>query len=113
MYYDIDGIPISVNEWGRLHSDDKYVRVERTTIMDGADPAVVWEVSTVWLGIDHSFDDHGPPVIFETMVFAEGSSADEACERYNTLAMAKIGHHAMVATVAATATDPIVMSPEM
>ena len=112
MWYDIDGIPISIKEWGRLHADEKYVRVAVTTIMDGADPAVVWEVSTVWLGLDHSFDDHGPPLIFETMVFGEGSSTDEACVRYSTLFDAKLGHHAMAATVAASVTDPIVMSPE-
>jgi hypothetical protein len=28
-------------------------------------------VSTVFLGIDHGFDPDGPPILFETMVFAE------------------------------------------
>ena len=65
-------------------------------------------MSTVWLGIDHAWGG-GPPVIFETMVFAEGSSLDEDCHRYCTEAEAKQGHTASVATVAATLVDPIVM----
>jgi hypothetical protein len=34
-----------------------------------------YEVSTVFLGLDHSFDD-GPPELFETMVFWKGSEND-------------------------------------
>lgn len=26
-------------------------------------------VSTVYLGLDHNFSDHGPPIIWETMIF--------------------------------------------
>jgi hypothetical protein len=29
-----------------------------------------WYVSTVFLGLDHNFGSKGPPVLFETMVFA-------------------------------------------
>ena len=47
-------------------------------------------VSTVFLGLDHSFSDHGPPVLFETMVFVNGSSVD--CERYSTWDEAETGH---------------------
>jgi hypothetical protein len=47
-------------------------------------------VSTVFLGLDHSFSDHGPPVLFETMVFVNGSGSD--CERYCTWDEAEAGH---------------------
>ena len=44
-------------------------QVRRTQIRKGV------EVSTVFLGHDHNFGDHGPPVLFETMIF--GGSKDE------------------------------------
>jgi hypothetical protein len=37
------------------------------------------QVSTVFLGIDHSFSEDGPPVLFETMVF--GGTLDGEQER--------------------------------
>lgn len=37
------------------------------------------QVSTVFLGLDHSFSDEGPPVLWETMVF--GGPMDEHQER--------------------------------
>jgi len=48
-------------------------------------------VSTVFLGIDHSFDD-GPPLIFETMVF--GGPLNEMQWRYPTYHAALEGHAA-------------------
>lgn len=49
-------------------------------------------VSTVFLGIDHSFTWHyKAPVVFETMIF--GLSDDEEYqERYCTWAEAEVGH---------------------
>jgi hypothetical protein len=35
-----------------------------------------FEVSTVFLGIDHNFRMDGPPMIFETMTFLEGMRED-------------------------------------
>lgn len=55
-------------------------------------------VSTVFLGLDRGFD--GPPVLFETMVFArssEGECIDEIIQRYCTLEEARIGHEKIVA----------------
>lgn len=40
-------------------------------------------VSTVFLGLDHQFGD-GPPLLFETMVFAGGEPDDMWCERCST-----------------------------
>ena len=58
-------------------------------------------VSTVFLGIDHAFSE-GPPVLFETMVFAtsdwekKAALPDEDCDRYQTFEQAKAGHVSMV-----------------
>lgn len=30
-------------------------------------------ISTVFLGIDHNFSDTGPPLLFETMIFTNGT----------------------------------------
>lgn len=54
-------------------------------------------VSTVFLGIDHSFTDHGAPVLFETMVFENGTGhEDRDMDRYCTHAEAMAGHKRMV-----------------
>ena len=50
---------------------------------------ILVNVSTVFLGIDHSFG-FGQPVLFETMIF--GGKHDQYQERYCTLEEAKIGH---------------------
>lgn len=88
-YYDRSGRPISsAEEFGRFVVDEQYPRIAETTLWHGA-----W-VSTVWLGIDHNFARRGPPVIFETMVFAGGMS-DLDQKRYSTEAEARAGHVAM------------------
>lgn len=107
MYYDRDGIPIDEDAWSRLRANYAYKRVARTTITDAADPTKTYDVSTVWLGLDHAFG-MGPPLIFETMVFGEGSS-DLECERYSTEKQAREGHIAMVTVVCSGLTDPVVM----
>lgn len=58
-----------------------------------------YQVSTVFLGLDHGFglDDDEPPILYETMVFKNGSNSDEDCERYATRDEAQRGHDEMVA----------------
>lgn len=108
-YYDKDGIPLSAEAWVSLLGDMSYRRIARTKVLSAADPSKSFDVSTVWLGLDHSFGD-GLPVIFETVVFAEGSSADETCQRYHSVEAARAGHVETVTVVAATLEDPIVMN---
>lgn len=109
-WYDRDGLPHD----GDLHlleshlADPRYKRVRRSKVLDAADPATSYDVSTVWMGIDHQHDD-GPPLIFETMAFPEGSFDEAAQERYATEAEAEQGHTAVVATLAATLADPLVL----
>jgi hypothetical protein len=52
-------------------------------------------VSTVFLGLDHGWD--GRPMLFETMLFVNGSSID--CERYSTWDEAEAGHERWVKQV--------------
>lgn len=87
-YYDRNGNPIELMEWAAALEGSR--QIARTTLPDGK-----W-VSTVWLGLDHSFGD-GPPLIFETMVFPADDMTDLDCERYSTEAEAKAGHERMVA----------------
>ena len=47
-------------------------------------------VSTVFLGLDHSWDESGPPILWETMIF--GGKHDEYQQRYNTYNGALLGH---------------------
>ena len=54
-------------------------------------------VSTVWLGLDHSFGREGPPLIFETMLFERDSWSEEDVARHSTLEEAEAGHRRMVA----------------
>lgn len=52
-------------------------------------------VSTVFLGIDHSFGRDGGPLLFETMVFGGEQSSefsDSFMERYHTWDEAEKGH---------------------
>lgn len=91
-YFNRKGEPISIEEWALLFGDPKYQRIESTR-------GCGRHVSTVWLGIDHNFSGHGPPIIFETLVFRE-SEADDVSDdggeidgdRYATEAEALAGH---------------------
>lgn len=93
QWYDKEGNPIE--DLSLVESklcDYKYKVVAQTTLPDGK-----W-VSTVWLGLDHTFSGEGPPLIFETMVFpSKGDFSETYCERYSTLEEARAGHERIVA----------------
>lgn len=64
-----------------------------TAIVDVAGrPVGTIDVSTVFLGLDHSFG-RGPPMLFETMVF--GGPLDHECERCSTWEEAEQQHERM------------------
>lgn len=80
--------------WARwFHDADR--RVKWTAIPGGA------SVSTVFLGINHNFDETGPPLLFETMVFHRCRDGrvlgDDEQERCSTWDEAIDQHDAMVA----------------
>jgi len=54
-------------------------------------------ISTVFLGVNHSFHEQGPPILFETMIF--GGKHDDFQQRYETWEMAEAGHKAAVELV--------------
>lgn len=108
-YYDRQGRLVDLWEWADLGADEAYKRVADTTLVDGT-----W-ISTIWLGLDHSWGK-GPPLIFETMVFpckgpsvgvaqlmADPSLGDDwreqECWRWPTEAAAITGHDQVVAKI--------------
>jgi hypothetical protein len=54
------------------------------------------QISTVFLGLDHQFDE-GRPILYESMVF--GGKLNERCIRYSTREEAITGHNELVAEV--------------
>lgn len=95
MYYDMDGKPITIEEWSKLYAQHPGQpsprRVAETTLPDGT-----W-ISTVLLGIDHGWGIGRRPVIFESMVFPAKDNM-EALEqdRYCTKEEALEGHARLV-----------------
>jgi hypothetical protein len=65
-FYNKLGLPISRKEWERLIGDMAYKVIKQEKTPNGN------EVSTVWLGLDHSFGKNPKnKIIFETMVFSK------------------------------------------
>jgi hypothetical protein len=68
-------------------------------------------ISTVFLGLDHSFSRKGPPILFETMVFSRDAHPCDLfgrtvevhesldCFRYSSWDDAEAGHRATVSRV--------------
>jgi hypothetical protein len=89
--YDREGKPIDMITYSKLHHDRDYAVIDREVAT--MDPLA--EVSTVWLGVDHSWMEEGPPLIFETKVFGGHRDGDQ--DRYSTEEEARKGHAEMVA----------------
>lgn len=82
--------------WGRwLEKADRKVAVDFVGADDDENQV---RISTVFLGLDHSFGE-GPPLLFETMVF--GGALDGEQGRYTTWEEAEAGHRKMVGRVSA------------
>jgi len=103
-YYILDDekqvIKATWEEYGEFFNGDdgerKFIRVGSTYIND------YW-VSTVFLGINHNFDDYGEPILFETMIFRPPKEKDNYFdgyqERYCTWDDAVQGHTEAVTMV--------------
>lgn len=76
----------------RRQKDAGLWQVARETVAPGVD------VSTVFLFLDHRSGD-GPPLLFESMVFACGYPFDNECERCSTWVEAEEQHANMVVWV--------------
>jgi hypothetical protein len=93
MHYRLEGkTPVPANdvlEWARWY--DKANRHVADTTIGRV------RVSTVFLGLDHSFSRGGDPVLFETLIF--GGPLDQEGERYTSWDEALKGHAAAVERV--------------
>ena len=98
-YYLLDAArqPVAINDligwaaWYELNPEARRVAE--------SEPAPGVRVSTVFLGINHSFHPDNEPQLFETMVF--GGPLDQEQQRHATWAEAEAGHRAMVERVEA------------
>ena len=92
MYYILSGHEAvevhGIVEWGRWFETADRV-VKKDTVGDV-------EVSTVFLGMDHSFGGR-KPLLFETMIF--GGGYDQSQWRYSTWGEAVAGHREAVLLV--------------
>lgn len=91
-------VPVDVLTWAQWFETAGAERIV------GQETIGRWFVSTVFLGLDHSFGE-GARYLFETMVFDEdGKSID--CTRYPTWDAAEAGHAHMTAYIAACGRPP-------
>ena len=82
-------IPCSIEEWGKQTQD---MRLNNSKHVKQEDYMGYW-ISTVWLGLDHDFNDGKEPLLFETMIFPQGDiGSEEYCDRYSTWEEAEKGH---------------------
>lgn len=92
-YYVLDGrdvVPVGdVSKWGEMFEDMNARRVSEDMVGEA-------RISTVFLGIDHSFG-RGPPLLFETMIF--GGEHDGFQERSSTYGQAEAMHARALAMV--------------
>ena len=105
-YYKLDGhtpVPVdNILEWGVWFQTS----IEERIVKQDGDEGTGWWVSTVFLALDHAFMN-GPPVLFETLVFAPKTvppalaELDGQMERYSTWEEAEAGHRRMCARVRA------------
>jgi hypothetical protein len=81
-----DLIEVDLLTWGQWFENMDNRRVGSTYIND-------YHISTVFLGINHSFHDKGEPLVYETMVFIPKGD-DSYMRRYHTWNEAELGHMA-------------------
>ena len=81
LFFDKSGKPISRDEWADLTTTE-YKTIKREEVGN-------LSVSTIWLGMNFAL--FGPPLIFETMVFADGHEIVYQ-DRYTTMEDALTGH---------------------
>ncbi len=73
---------LDLHKWGKwFETADRHVAIDN--LPNGV------TISTIFLGLDHGFDD-GPPLLFETMIF--GGDGDQDQWRYATWEEAEKGH---------------------
>ena len=91
MYYILDDeknpVKTDVDTWAKWYETKRTIgRVVRQDHING------YFVSTVFLGLDHSFGKGEIPVLWETMIFEEGDWTDLYAKRYTSNYDALCGH---------------------
>jgi len=81
-------VPADLETWGRWFENFDNRRVALDVLPRGI------QVSTVFLGLDHSWLEDSPPLVFETMIF--GGDHDQYQARYSTWDEAVSGHQQAV-----------------
>lgn len=98
---DADGRPIPIDRttdeawmvWSAWYATaDRQVAHDQLGIEDGQ-PA--FEISTVFLGLEHGQDEAGAPLLYETLVFVEDGTTRDL-RRYASRAAAQAGHARIV-----------------
>jgi len=90
-YIEVDGKPQpcdNLEEWGQWFENTANRKVRETLIGP-------FRVSTIFLGLDHSHDETGPPLFYETLVFDLVYKSDlesQTMRRYATREKAIHGH---------------------
>ncbi len=95
MMYDRKGRPMNHARWVWIQETQPGYKIV------GHDHIAGGIVSTVWLGLDHSFHDDMAPIIFETMLFGI-DDWDEHQDRYSSADDALLGHEYIVSMLTAT-----------
>jgi hypothetical protein len=101
-YVDREGEPLDFMQRAELSNDPAYFRVARTMVTSAVDPHVSFDVSTIWLGREHSE--------FETAVFNKDGNKDglvDDPERHRTEEAALRRHEEIVQLVAGQIVDPV------
>lgn len=91
LHYDKEGVPIGLGDWCERIEDENYKRI-------GLYENHFINISTVWLGIDHSFGfgKNNKILIFESMIFVWSKKRDVLQHRYSTLQEVQEGHRRLV-----------------
>lgn len=88
LYYDLKGKPIDVLEWARQFSKNRFIKQSYLYFN-------YIQISTIYLGLDHSFNLATKPLIFETMIFCRFPNCHDEHDfqdRYATMKDA-LKHH--------------------
>jgi hypothetical protein len=103
LYYDRQGAALDTLEWAKKFEDRNYT----VLAIDAAGPL---SISTIWVGLDHSFGEDDPPLIFETAGFVLVNGKRQLpyvfAYRYATEAEALRGHAYIVEAVRLLARKP-------
>jgi hypothetical protein len=98
--YDREGNKISFQQYVELLGDSKNWMDYRRVAFDQYGD---FDVSTIWLGINHNWSGKGDPVIFETMIFVRVPDDEDRssvyCRRYTNEQEALEGHKEALETL--------------